>query len=149
MQEVIDFINQSPLLIKSIASILGIVVVNFVVSFLKRSISGLLQNKDALYSVRKMATYLGYFVSLLLVAAIFSDQMGNLTVALGVAGAGIAFALQEVIASIAGWMALSFGHFYQVGDRVQLGGSKGDVIDIGILRTTIMEMGGMGGWRSV
>ena len=141
MQEVIDFINQSPLLIKSIASILGIVVVNFVVSLLKRSISGLLQNKDALYSVRKMATYLGYFVSLLLVAAIFSDQMGNLTVALGVAGAGIAFALQEVIASIAGWMALSFGHFYQVGDRVQLGGSKGDVIDIGILRTTIMEMG--------
>ena len=88
-----------------------------------------------------MITYFGYFASLLLVAAIFSDQMGNLTVALGVAGAGIAFALQEVIASLAGWLALSFGNFYHVGDRVQLGGSKGDVIDIGILRTTIMEMG--------
>lgn len=61
--------------------------------------------------------------------------------ALGVAGAGIAFALQEVITSVAGWIALSFGQFYTIGDRVQLGGIKGDVIDIGMLRTTIMEIG--------
>ena len=60
---------------------------------------------------------------------------------MGIAGAGIAFALQEVIASVAGWIALSFGQFYAVGDRVQLGGIKGDVIDIGVLRTTLMEIG--------
>jgi small-conductance mechanosensitive channel len=46
-----------------------------------------------------------------------------------------------VIASVAGWMAVSFGGFYKVGDRVELGGIKGDVIDIGILRTTIMQIG--------
>lgn len=46
------------------------------------------------------------------------------------AGAGIAFALQEVIASVAGWLAISFSNFYKVGDRVQLGGNVGDVIDI-------------------
>lgn len=56
-------------------------------------------------------------------------------------GAGVAFALQEVIASVAGWIAISFGGFYKFGDRVQLGGIKGDVIDIGVLRTTIMEIG--------
>ena len=60
---------------------------------------------------------------------------------MGVAGAGIAFALQEVITSIAGWVAVSFGHFYKTGDRIQMGGIKGDVIDIGILRTTVMECG--------
>jgi small-conductance mechanosensitive channel len=59
-----------------------------------------------------------------------------------VAGAGIAFAIQEVIASIAGWVAMSFGRFCKIGDRVQLGGIKGDVIDIEMLRTTIMECGG-------
>jgi small-conductance mechanosensitive channel len=58
---------------------------------------------------------------------------------LGVAGAGIAFALQEVIASVAGWLAVSAGNFYKIGDRIQLGGIMGDVIDIGILRTTLME----------
>ncbi len=62
-------------------------------------------------------------------------------VALGVAGAGIAFALQEVIACVAGWAAVAFGRFYSTGDRVQLGGIKGDVIDIGTLRTTLMEVG--------
>ena len=70
-----------------------------------------------------------------------SDQLGSFTVALGVAGAGIAFALQEVIASVAGWVAVSFARFYRTGDRVQLGGIKGDVIDIGVLRTTLMEVG--------
>ena len=57
------------------------------------------------------------------------------------AGAGIAFALQEVIASVAGWLAVSLGGFYGPGDRIQLGGIRGDVIDIGILRTTLMECG--------
>ncbi|HUW08815.1 MAG TPA: mechanosensitive ion channel domain-containing protein [Anaerolineae bacterium] len=38
-------------------------------------------------------------------------------------------------------MTVSFGHFYRTGDRVQLGGIVGDVIDIGILRTTLMECG--------
>ncbi|WP_218079846.1 mechanosensitive ion channel domain-containing protein [Anthocerotibacter panamensis] len=42
----------------------------------------------------------------------------------------IAFALQEVIASFAGWIAVSFGNFYKPGDRIQLGGIRGDVIDI-------------------
>ncbi|MCF8267456.1 MAG: mechanosensitive ion channel family protein, partial [Ignavibacteriales bacterium] len=72
---------------------------------------------------------------------VYSDKLGGLTVALGVAGAGIAFALQEVIVSFAGWLTIMFGGFYKSGDRVQLGGIKGDVMDIGVLRTTIMETG--------
>ncbi|MCB2194184.1 MAG: mechanosensitive ion channel family protein, partial [Deltaproteobacteria bacterium] len=60
----------------------------------------------------------------------------------GVTGAGNAFALQEVIVSISGWVAMSFGSLYRIGDRIQLGGIKGDVIDIGVLRTTLMECGG-------
>ena len=77
----------------------------------------------------------------LALTVIFSDRLGSLTVAFGVAGAGIAFALQEVIGSVAGWVAVMFGNFYRIGDRVQLGGIKGDVIDVGVLRTTLMEVG--------
>lgn len=46
-----------------------------------------------------------------------------------------------MIASFAGWLAIMFGGFYKTGDRVQVGGIKGDVMDIGVLRTTIMETG--------
>ena len=76
-----------------------------------------------------------------MVVTIFRNNLGGLTVTIGVAGAGVAFALQEVIASFAGWFALTFASFYRPGDRIQLGGIKGDVIDIGLLRTTLMEIG--------
>ena len=85
--------------------------------------------------------WLIFWFGLMVLTIVFSDRLGGLTVAFGVAGAGIAFALQEVIASIAGWAAISFGAFYSTGDRVQLGGIKGDVIDISMLRTTLMEIG--------
>jgi Mechanosensitive ion channel len=75
------------------------------------------------------------------VATVFSERLGGLTVALAAASAGVAFALQEVIVSIAGWIAIWSGGLYSVGDRVQVGGSIGDVIDIGVLRTTLMECG--------
>ena len=78
---------------------------------------------------------------IIILLIIYADNLGGLTTALGVAGAGIAFALQEVITSFAGWLAILFGGFYKTGDRVQLGGIKGEVMDIGVLRTTLMEIG--------
>jgi small-conductance mechanosensitive channel len=40
---------------------------------------------------------------------VFSDKLGNVDIALGLAGAGIAFALQEVITSFAGWISILLG----------------------------------------
>lgn len=94
-----------------------------------------------MHKLRQVLRASSYFLSLLLAISIFRDRLGGLSVAFGVAGAGIAFALQEVIASMAGWVALSFGGFYRIGDRVVLGGIKGDVIEISFLRTTLMELG--------
>ena len=79
--------------------------------------------------------------SIILITIVYSNKLGGFAIALGVAGAGIAFVLQEVITSFAGWLTILFGGFYKTGDRVQLGGIKGDVMDIGVLRTTIMEIG--------
>ncbi len=122
-------------------AVAGLVGINVLVRLLHRRVSARVSEPAAKIGVRRTLSLAGYLASLLLLAAIFSDQLSNLAVAMGVAGAGIAFALQEVIVSFAGWIALSFGQFYRVGDRVQLGGIKGDVIDIGVLRTTIMEIG--------
>lgn len=93
------------------------------------------------YKLRKLVTYGGMLLVLVLVLASMSSQVARLSVAIGAIGAATVFALQEVIASLAGWVALSFGSFYKPGDRVEVGGIKGDVIDIGILRTTLMEIG--------
>ncbi len=59
----------------------------------------------------------------------------------GLIGAAITFALQEVVLSFAGWLGIFFGRFYFFGDRIKLGNIVGDVIDIGFLRTTLVECG--------
>ncbi len=126
---------------RMLIGILGILLVQAVVYFLKRAVGPRIKDPNSRYRIRKGLQFLGYGAMALQVSILYREQLGGLTVVLGVAGAGIAFALQEVIASVAGWAAISFGGFFEVGDRVQLGGIKGDVIDIGILRTTLMELG--------
>ena len=130
-----------PLVGKIIFSIIGVLVIAVIVRFLHRSLAHRITHHDTRYRVRKLTTFVGYLTGVLFITIVFSDQLGHLTVAFGVAGAGVAFALQEVIASIAGWVEISLGRFYQIGDRVQVGGIMGDVIDIGVLRTTLMECG--------
>lgn len=131
----------SPELRKVAWMLLSLTAIQLGVLLLKRLIRNRIQDPDVRYRLRKGIQLLGFGAMVLPVALIYKERLGGLTVALGVAGAGIAFALQEVIASVAGWVAVSLGGFYKVGDRVQLGGIKGDVIDIGILRTTLMELG--------
>lgn len=131
----------SPALQKAIWVLLALTAIQLVVFLLKRLVRNRVDDVDARYRLRKGIQLLGLAAMALPLALIYKERLGGLTVALGVAGAGIAFALQEIIASTAGWVAVSLGGFYQVGDRVQLGGIKGDVIDIGVLRTTLMELG--------
>jgi small-conductance mechanosensitive channel len=65
----------------------------------------------------------------------------NFSVFIGILGAGIAFASQEVIGSFAGYLNIVTGNLYHIGDRVRLGDIIGDVMDISLLRTTLMEIG--------
>ena len=127
---------------KIIATALVAVVVVVLVRSIQRVVGQYIENTERRYRLRKLVTFSGYVLAIFLLSIVFSDKLAGLTVFFGVAGAGVAFALQELIASVAGWVAMSFGRFYSVGDRVQLGGIKGDVIDIGVLRTTLMECGG-------
>jgi small-conductance mechanosensitive channel len=130
-----------PLTGKFIAAAAVVVAVTLLIRVSQIWLSRSLKDADTRYYSRKLVALSGYFLAVVGITVIFKDRLGGLTVAIGVAGAGIAFALQEVIGSVAGWIAISFGGFYRPGDRVQVGGIKGDVIDIGILRTTLMELG--------
>ncbi|MCB0767766.1 MAG: mechanosensitive ion channel family protein [Flavobacteriales bacterium] len=117
------------------------VVVWVLVRILKAQVNRRAADSDGRYRGRKLVDIMGMALVVLCSLILFRDKLGALSVTFGLAAAGIAFALQEVIASVAGWLAVMFGGFYRTGDRVQLGGTKGDVIDIGVLRTTIMEVG--------
>lgn len=100
-----------------------------------------LQEQNNWHSIKKVVMNTIYVIIFLIFLFTFGDGLGGFSNTIGLAGAGITFALREVIVSIAGWVAILFGDFFKVGDRVLLGGIKGDVVDIGIFRTTIMEIG--------
>jgi small-conductance mechanosensitive channel len=69
---------------------------------------------------------------------VFSSRAG---LGFGFFAAGLAFALQEVIGAIAGWFNILLGGIYRIGDRIEIAGVRGDVIDITPLRTKILETG--------
>lgn len=75
------------------------------------------------------------------VASIWFDDPVTLTTGLGLLSAGLAFALQKVITALAGYFVILRGKTFNVGDRIAMGGVRGDVIALGFTQTTIMEMG--------
>lgn len=135
----LQFLNNMDLQ-KYITAIVGILVILFFVKFIKSRLFSHIKSENW-YKTRKMINAIGYITVIILMVVIFNDSLGGLAVTLGFAGAGITFALREVIISVAGWLGILAGGFYKTGDRVQLGGIKGDVIDIGMIRTTVMELG--------
>ncbi len=132
---------EDPVVSKALFALIGIVAILIFVRIFRKWVTKYIKDNGTKYRIRKSVSFLGYASGVLLLLLIFEVKLTGITVALGVAGAGIAFALQEVIVSTAGYIAIMAGSFYSVGDRVMLGGIKGDVVDIGALRTTIMEIG--------
>lgn len=78
---------------------------------------------------------------IIIVASIWFSDPTRLATAAGLVTAGLAFALQKVISSIAGYIVILRGRNFTVGDRISMGGVRGDVIGLGFIQTTIMEMG--------
>jgi small-conductance mechanosensitive channel len=80
-------------------------------------------------------------VVLLGLLSIWFDDPTRLATGLGLVTAGLAFALQKVVTAIAGYFIILRGKTFNVGDRIRMGGVRGDVIALDFTQTTIMEMG--------
>ena len=130
-----------PTVIQAVTVIAGMVIIYLAVRVLRLVLNRYVADAGTRYHARKLITLGAYFVAIVLVLIVFRRRLSGLAVFLGVAGAGVAVALREVILSIAGWLAITVGGLYRAGDRVEVAGQKGDVIDISILRTTLMEIG--------
>lgn len=127
---------------KLILSILIILAVSLLQAILKRALLGRLPGDSIqTYTLRKIIDYGAITLGVVALFGLWVQRTTDLTVGLGLLAAGLAFALQEVIGSIAGWLSIIFGRPFSLGDRIETGGIHGDVIDIGILRTTLMETG--------
>src|SRR3954454_23032658 len=73
--------------------------------------------------------------------SIWFDNGLHAAAAVGVLTAALAFAMQKAVTSFAGYFLILRGDIFSIGDRIVMGGVRGDVIALGFLRTTILEMG--------
>ena len=80
-------------------------------------------------------------ILLLGLLSIWFDDPTRLATGVGLVTAGLAFALQKVVTSVAGYFVILRGDTFNVGDRISMGGVRGDVIALNFIQTTIMEMG--------
>jgi small-conductance mechanosensitive channel len=88
--------------------------------------------------LRRIVLWIGIAI---VVAFTFASELGSVVTFAGLITAGVAVALQNVIVSIVGYFFLIGKFGIRVGDRVQVSGVTGEVVDIGLVRFHLMELG--------
>ncbi len=128
-------------LLLTVAFVLAVLLVGFVLRHLAALVLKGEERKKTRFWTQQG---IGLFTTMLLLIAVVSiwfDDPTRLTTAIGLISAGLAFALQKVVTSIAGYFVILRGKNFTIGDRISMGGVRGDVIGLGFIQTTIMEMG--------
>ena len=134
----VDYLSVILKLVMSLVVVAGMwIAYRIVRNVIKRRI----KDTAHMHTLRMLVRNTFFFAGSVIVLMIWLGVGSNLTVAMGILGAGIAFASQEVIGSFAGYLNIVSGGIYRIGDRVRIGNVVGDVMDISILRTTVMEIG--------
>jgi len=124
---------------------IGFIAIAWLVAWILRNLLGLLVGARGGTMVQFWAKQ---GVSLVIAAivllgllSIWFDNPAELAAVVGLVGAGIAFAMQQVVTAVAGYFVILRGKTFNVGDRIQMGGVRGDVIGLSFMQTRIMEMG--------
>lgn len=95
----------------------------------------------ARHYVRRAVHFIVFLVALVVLGFVWGVYGGRAGLGFGFFAAGMAFALQEMIGAVAGWFNILLGGIYRIGDRIEIAGVRGDVIDITPLRTKLLETG--------
>ncbi|WP_181197757.1 mechanosensitive ion channel family protein [Enhygromyxa salina] len=93
------------------------------------------------YHWRKGTAYAVYVFAFLLVGRIWIESFSSLATVVGLVSAGIAVALKDPLMNLAGWLFIVWRKPFGLGDRVQIGEYRGDVVDQGVLTFSLMEIG--------
>ena len=114
-----------------------------VVRLARRVVAKQIHDVNRRHTLRKWIGYLAVLALAVFSAALFSDWLSGVGTLLAVLLAGIAIALQDILKSVVGWVYLSSRAGIEVGDRVEVDDITGDVIDVGVLKTTVLEVGNL------
>ena len=110
-----------------------------------RAVQRRFQETWVAYRAKKVATITATIVGLAIFAWIWIDAFNDVATFLGLLSAGIAIALADVLKNMAGWVYILSRRPFRVGDRIEIGSTKGDVVDIRAHPRSV-EKGDLLGW---
>lgn len=105
-----------------------------------RAVTRRVDEAEIWYRARKTATYISVALGVVVLAWLWIEPLGDLGTFLGLVSAGIAIALADVLKNLAGWLYLILRRPYRVDDRIEVDGVAGDVVDIRVFRTSLLEI---------
>ncbi len=131
----------SPYFIKIAESIFFILVIYFLSLQIIKIINRSGFDLRTKHKIRKLILYVSTIINFIILGVIWARNIRTFSILLSVVGAGLVIALQDVILCIAGWFMILIRKPYEVGNRIEINGIKGDVIDIRLFLTTLLEVG--------
>jgi small-conductance mechanosensitive channel len=118
----------------------------FVILMVSKFIEGIVTRHAkmpaARYNLVKAIRLLAVLIIIMVAISLIFENWYTAAVSLGLISLLLGFALQTPISSMIGWLYIVVRTPYHVGDRIQIEGFKGDVVEIGYLDTTLWEFGG-------
>jgi small-conductance mechanosensitive channel len=124
-----------------LASVLAIFFLWLIRHIVLRVAYGQYEDIRIRYRWRKTSLYVAVGVGVLVVGSVWFQGFDSISTYLGLVSAGLAIALHAPIVNLAGWAFILWRRPFAVGDRIELGETRGDVIDQRIFMFTVMEIG--------
>jgi small-conductance mechanosensitive channel len=109
----------------------------------RRGIDTYIEDVKQRHQLRKIVTYAFWIALTIAAVTLFAERLAlaDIGTVLGLIAAAVTIALADVVRSLAGWIYITSRRGVEIGSRVEVEGIKGDVIDIGLLKTTLLEVG--------
>ena len=125
---------------------LGFTLAAWIVLILARFLSGRIleyrvKDVQRRYVINKTLSYILGFIFFIALVSIWFGGLTSWSAYLGLVSAGLAIALQDPLVNLAGWVFISVRKPFTVGDRIEISGLRGDVIDIRLFQFSLIEIG--------
>ncbi len=93
------------------------------------------------YKWRKYLTRILFFIAILILGRTWFEGFQSVATFFGILSAALVIALKDSVADLAGWLFLIWRKPFELGDRIDIAGVSGDVIDLRIFKFSVMEIG--------
>lgn len=137
-----EFLAQNSDLAIRLAGTILVLAATLILSAIGRRIAlATFDEQERQYKASKWLSRVLWFLGLIVIVTLWSPDASQFITVLTIIGAGLAVALRDVLLSFVGWVHLQLHPPYRRGDRIEVNQVRGDVVDIGLTQTTMLEIG--------